>query len=95
MRSDSIDIRYVAKLARIGLTDDEVERFGEQLCDLLEHANVLSDLDTESVAATAQVVASVNVERPDVPGPCLDRETILDMAPQREGPFFRVPRIIA
>jgi aspartyl-tRNA(Asn)/glutamyl-tRNA(Gln) amidotransferase subunit C len=93
--SQNIDIRYVAKLARIALTDEEVERFGAQLGNLLEHVNVLSELDTASVPATAQVVESRNVEREDVPGPCLDRETVLSMAPQRQGAFFRVPRIIA
>ena len=93
--SDTIDIRYVAKLARIALTDDEVARFGEQLGDLLKHVGVLAELDTGSVPATAQVVESRNVEREDVAGPCLDRETVLSMAPQRQGAFFRVPRIIA
>jgi aspartyl-tRNA(Asn)/glutamyl-tRNA(Gln) amidotransferase subunit C len=93
--SQNIDIRYVAKLARIALTDEEVERFGAQLGNLLEHVNVLSELDTSSVPATAQVVESRNVEREDVAGACLDRETVLSMAPQRQGAFFRVPRIIA
>src|SRR5947209_1944863 len=93
--SDSIDVRYVAKLARIELTDDEVATFGAQLSDLLGHVNVLSNLDTQSIAATAQVVESRNVEREDVPGDCLDRETVLAQAPQRQGAFFRVPRIIA
>ena len=95
MSSDKIDIRYVAKLARIALTDEEVTRFGDQLGNLLEHVNVLSELDTASVPATAQVVESRNVEREDVIGPCLDREVVLSMAPQRQGAFFRVPRIIA
>ena len=95
MSSEKIDVRYVAKLARIALTEEEVERFGAQLGNLLEHVNVLSDLDTASVSATAQVVESRNVEREDVPGPSLDRETVLSMAPQRQGAFFRVPRIIA
>ena len=93
--TDAINVRYVAKLARIALTDQEVERFGAQLGDLLEHVNVLSELDTASVAATAQVVESRNVERQDEPGASLDRETVLSMAPQRQGAFFRVPRIIA
>ena len=56
MASDSIDVRYVAKLARIALTDEEVERFGAQLGDLLEHVRALEKLDTGSVAATAQVM---------------------------------------
>ena len=95
MSSDKIDIRYVAKLARIELTDEEVARFGDQLGNLLEHVNVLSELNTAAVPATAQVVESRNVEREDVLGTCLDRETVLSMAPQRQGAFFRVPRIIA
>lgn len=92
---NSIDVRYVAKLARIALTDEEADRFARELGDLLGHVNVLSELDTASVPATAQVVESRNVEREDVPGACLDREAVLSMAPQRQGAFFRVPRIIA
>jgi aspartyl-tRNA(Asn)/glutamyl-tRNA(Gln) amidotransferase subunit C len=92
--SEAIDIRYVAKLARIALTDEEVGRFGKQLSDLLEHVAVLSRLDTESVPATAQVVESRNVQREDEPSACLDRETVLSMAPSQAGAFFRVPRII-
>lgn len=96
MSSDNkIDIRYVAKLARIALTDDEVERFGQQLGDLLEHVDAISKLDTASIPATAQVVESRNVERQDDVRPCLDRKTVLSMAPQAQENFFRVPRIIA
>jgi aspartyl-tRNA(Asn)/glutamyl-tRNA(Gln) amidotransferase subunit C len=92
---EKIDVRYVAKLARLALTDDEVERFGAQLGDLLEHVGALAKLDVSAVAATAQVVESRNVERDDVERPGLDRETVLSQAPQRQGGFFRVPRIIA
>jgi len=95
LSSEKIDIRYVAKLARLALTDEEVERFGAQLGDLLEHVNALAALDTSAVPATAQVVESRNVERPDAVRPCLDREVVLEQAPQRQGAFFRVPRIIA
>jgi len=95
LSSEKIDVRYVAKLARLALTDEEVERFGTQLGNLLEHVNVLSELDTAAVPATAQVVESRNVERADVPAGGLDREAVLAMAPQRQGAFFRVPRIIA
>ncbi|MDP9018565.1 MAG: Asp-tRNA(Asn)/Glu-tRNA(Gln) amidotransferase subunit GatC, partial [Candidatus Eremiobacteraeota bacterium] len=95
LSSDKIDIRYVAKLARIALTDDEVERFGAQLTDLLEHVDAISALDTNSISATAQVVESRNVEREDRVAPCLDRAEVLSMAPQAQGNYFRVPRIIA
>ena len=95
LSSDKIDVRYVAKLARIALTDAEVETLGQELGDLLEHVNVISQLDTASIPATAQVVESRNVERPDALAPSLDRQTVLAMAPQAQGNYFRVPRIIA
>ena len=95
MSSDEIDVRYVAKLARIALTDEEVERFGRELGDLLGHINAISRLDTEKIPATAQVVVQRNVEREDTVGPALDRDATLAMAPQAEGVYFRVPRIIA
>jgi aspartyl-tRNA(Asn)/glutamyl-tRNA(Gln) amidotransferase subunit C len=95
MSTDRINVPYVAQLARIALTDEEIARFEVQLGDLLEHVNALRELDTESVAATAQVVESRNVMREDALRPSLDRERVLAEAPQRQGPFFRVPRIIA
>lgn len=93
--SDAIDVRYVAKLARIELTDEEVERFGEQLGALLEHVAALNELDVAAVPATAQVVPSRNVDRPDDFAPCLDREIVLGEAPHRQGAFVRVPRILS
>jgi aspartyl-tRNA(Asn)/glutamyl-tRNA(Gln) amidotransferase subunit C len=95
VQPDSIDVRYVARLARIALTDEEVDRFSEQLGDLLHHVDALSELDTNIVPATAQVIESRNVMRADEPRPCLDRETVLEQAPRAQGNFFRVPRIIA
>ena len=92
---EKIDIRHVAKLARLELTEEEVTKFGAQLEDLLEHVDVLAKLDVSAVPATAQVVESRNVEREDAVQPSLDRETVLAQAPQRQGAFFRVPRIIA
>ncbi len=95
MPQNIIDIRYVAQLARLALSDDEIAVFGEQLGDLLGHVNALAELDIESVPATAQVIESRNVMRKDDLSPCLERERVLAQAPQRQGGFFRVPRIIA
>ncbi len=91
----SIDVRYVAKLARIALTDEEVVTYGAQLEDLLEHVAALERLPTAEVAPTAQAVPSSNVQREDVLRPSLPREVVLKGAPQTQGPYFRVPRIIA
>jgi aspartyl-tRNA(Asn)/glutamyl-tRNA(Gln) amidotransferase subunit C len=95
MSSAKIDVRYVAKLARIALTDDEVATYGAQLEDLLDHVAALERLPTGDVAPTAQVIPGHNVVRDDVPRPSLPRDVVLACAPQVQGPYFRVPRIIA
>jgi len=92
--SGQIDVAYVAKLARLALSADEVERFGAQLSALLEHVQTLQKLPTADVAATAQVISSVNVMRDDVARPSLPRDVVLEAAPQRQGSYFRVPRIL-
>ena len=94
MATDRIDVRHVARLARVALTDDEVERYGNQLAELLAHVDLLKELDTGAVAATAQVVASRNVMRADALRPTLDHDVVLAGAPQPQHGFFRVPKII-
>jgi aspartyl-tRNA(Asn)/glutamyl-tRNA(Gln) amidotransferase subunit C len=95
MPTDRIDVRHVARLARLALSDDEVERYGSQLADLLQHVDQLKELDTDSVPATAQVIASRNVMRDDEVRPSLPRDAALAGAPQPQHGFFRVPKIIA
>jgi aspartyl-tRNA(Asn)/glutamyl-tRNA(Gln) amidotransferase subunit C len=95
MASDRIDVRHVAKLARLALTDAEVAQYGSQLAGLLVFVDELRELDTEHVGATAQVVESRNVTRPDVLAPCLSQAEVLAAAPQAQNGFFRVPKIIA
>jgi aspartyl-tRNA(Asn)/glutamyl-tRNA(Gln) amidotransferase subunit C len=95
MANERIDVRAVARLARLALTDAEVAEYGPQLEDLLRHVDELSGLDTAGVAATAQVIASSNVVRDDVVRPCLDRDVVMASAPQSQLGYFRVPKIIA
>ncbi len=95
MADSQIDVAYVAKLARLALTPAEVERFGTQLGALLDHVKALEGLPVADVAATAQVIPASNVARDDVPVPSLSRDVVLAAAPQAEGVYFRVPRIIA
>jgi aspartyl-tRNA(Asn)/glutamyl-tRNA(Gln) amidotransferase subunit C len=97
MPADRIDIRHVARLARLALTDDEIATFGPQLGDLMSHVDALAGLDTANVPATAQVVPSRNVQRADAlrPETILTREQALGNAPQVQGAYFRVPRILA
>ena len=94
MPGPELDVRYVAKLARLALTDEEARDYGAQLADILGHVAALNELDTSDVAATAQVIESRNVWRDDETSPCLTRDEVLAEAPQSQGAYFRVPRII-
>jgi aspartyl-tRNA(Asn)/glutamyl-tRNA(Gln) amidotransferase subunit C len=95
MAKERIDVRGVARLARLALTGDEAERYGAQLEDLLQHVDHLKELDTSGVAATAQVIESRNVMRADALRPCLERDVVMAGAPHPQHGFFRVPKIIA
>ncbi|MEX0826901.1 MAG: Asp-tRNA(Asn)/Glu-tRNA(Gln) amidotransferase subunit GatC [Acidimicrobiia bacterium] len=86
-----IDIAKVARLARIGLTPEELVHYEQQLQVILEHAARVQALPTDGVAPTAHPLPMVNAFRSDEVEPTLDREEVLSQAPDREGPYFRVP----
>ena len=86
-----IDIAKVARLARIGLTDEELDRYGAQLGVILEHAALVQTLPTAGVEPTAHPLAMVNNFRPDEVGQTLDRDEVLAAAPDTDGTYFRVP----
>lgn len=88
------DVAKVAKLARLTLSDAELDEFTEQLGQVLEHANDIAALDLEGVVATAHPFGLVNVVREDVLRPSLDREEVLAMAPDADDGRFAVPRIL-
>jgi aspartyl-tRNA(Asn)/glutamyl-tRNA(Gln) amidotransferase subunit C len=85
------EVLHVARLARLSLSDAEVERFSGELSDVLEHVERIGELDLEGVAPTSHVVALENVLRADEPRPSLDRERALEPAPERSPDGFRVP----
>lgn len=86
-----IDIAKVARLARLGLSPDELDAYGAQLGDILEHAARVQNLPTEDVPPTAHPLPLVNAFRDDVVQGSLDRDELLAQAPDTEGPYFRVP----
>jgi aspartyl-tRNA(Asn)/glutamyl-tRNA(Gln) amidotransferase subunit C len=89
-----IDVDHVARLARLALTDEERERFGQQLVQILEHAERVREVAAEDVPPTAQPVPLSNVFRDDAPRPSLPQEEALAGAPEVEQGRFKVPRII-
>jgi aspartyl-tRNA(Asn)/glutamyl-tRNA(Gln) amidotransferase subunit C len=86
-----IDIAKVARLARIGLSPEELDHYGKQLQGILEHAARVQALPTAGVTPTAHPLPMVNAFRPDDVEPTLDREEVLSQAPDRDGSYFRVP----
>lgn len=86
-----LDIAKVARLARVGLSKDELERYQAQLGDILEHAARVQALDTEAVPPSAHSLPMVNAFRPDEVEETLDRDEVLDAAPMRHGGYFRAP----
>jgi aspartyl-tRNA(Asn)/glutamyl-tRNA(Gln) amidotransferase subunit C len=88
------DAAYVARLARIDLTDDELDRYAVQLAAVIGHAAALAALDTTGVEPTAHPLPLRNVTRADAPQPSLDRDEVLAQAPAVEDGRFRVPPIL-
>ncbi len=89
------DVRKVAHLARLALPEQKIATYTTQLERILEYVDHLQAVDTEGVPPTTRAVEVVNVTREDRVEPTPVREDLLNLAPQREGDFFRVPRILA
>jgi aspartyl-tRNA(Asn)/glutamyl-tRNA(Gln) amidotransferase subunit C len=93
MSLDAAQVRHVARLARLALTDDEVERFAAELSGIIDHVAAIGRLDLAGVEPMTHAVHLENVLRDDVPRPSLERELALREAPDPAADGFRVPRI--
>lgn len=93
-RIDAEQVRKTAKLSRLDLTDDEVEQFSGQLSAILEYVEKMNELDTENVEPLAHCLPVSNCFREDAPKESLGTERTLANAPQRDGEFFKVPKIL-
>ena len=87
-------VAHVARLARLELSAEELDRYTDQLGQVLAHAADVAALDLADVAPTAHPLPLINVLRPDEPRPGVDREEVLAAAPEVEDHRFRVPRIV-
>jgi aspartyl-tRNA(Asn)/glutamyl-tRNA(Gln) amidotransferase subunit C len=88
------DVAHVAKLARLTMSEAELDKFTEQLGQVLEHASDMNALDLDGVIATAHPFGLINVVREDVRLPSLDHDVVIAMAPDAEDGRFAVPRIL-
>ncbi|MEX0718376.1 MAG: Asp-tRNA(Asn)/Glu-tRNA(Gln) amidotransferase subunit GatC [Planctomycetaceae bacterium] len=88
------DVAKVASLARLELSEAELDGYASQLGRILDYVEILDTLDTENVEPMAHAVALANVFRPDEPGTSLSREEALANAPSSDGRYFLVPPIL-
>jgi aspartyl-tRNA(Asn)/glutamyl-tRNA(Gln) amidotransferase subunit C len=88
------DVEHVAHLARLHLSDEEIDVMQAQLSNILEAIETLRDVDTSHVGPTASVIALENVMRSDEARPGLARDAALANAPLRDDPFLRVPTVL-
>ena len=88
------DVRNIARLARLNLTEEEEQRFAAQLSDVLEYAERLNRVDTSEIPPTASVLPLKAPLRSDEIRPCLTRDEALANAPDSQDGMFRVPRVL-
>jgi aspartyl-tRNA(Asn)/glutamyl-tRNA(Gln) amidotransferase subunit C len=88
------DVRYVARLARLNVSDEEMETFAVQLNSILSYIDKLNELDTSDIEPMSHVIDVCNAFREDIVERSFSQEVALENAPQREDGFFTVPRII-
>ncbi|HET6830061.1 MAG TPA: Asp-tRNA(Asn)/Glu-tRNA(Gln) amidotransferase subunit GatC [Solirubrobacterales bacterium] len=88
---DREQVLHIARLARLRLSDEEVERMSTELSGILDHVEAIGELDLDGIAPTTHVVTLENVLRADVPAPSLERERALADAPDSAAGSFRVP----
>jgi aspartyl-tRNA(Asn)/glutamyl-tRNA(Gln) amidotransferase subunit C len=88
---DREQVLHVARLSRLALSEDEIERMAGELSHVLDHVDRIAQLDLDEVEPTAHVVALENVLREDDPRPSWPRDRVLEPAPDPEAGAFRVP----
>lgn len=94
MKLSREEVLHIARLARLGLTEAEVDRFREQLSNILENFEVLQQVDTTDVPPTAQSIPLQNVTKDDKVADSLSQEQTLANAPRKEGEYFRVKAVL-
>ncbi len=91
----SADVRKVAKLARLELAEEKIKIYSKQLEQILDYVAQLEQVNTEGVPETTRAVEVVNVLREDTIFKAKNRDDILKLAPENEGDFYRVPKILS
>lgn len=94
MKITKDDVKHIARLSRLYVTDEEMETFSNQLSSIIEYVEQLNSLNTSDIEPTSHIIPLKNVMRSDIIEPSLPAENALKNAPDAAGAFYRVPKII-
>ncbi len=94
MKLEREAVTHIARLARVHLTDDEIDTYAGQLGDIIGHFDVLDGVNTDGIEPTTQALMLRNVMADDVAGPSLPRDVVLDLAPTTEDGYLRVRAVL-
>ena len=92
---DTNMVKHVANLVRLGISEEEAEKFGPQLTSIIEYFNMLNEVNTDNVPPASDITNNTNVLREDVVKPSMSREEFLENAPQSERGYVKVPTVLS
>ena len=90
----SDEIKKLAALSKLSIADDEIDKYSQQLSDILDYVSQLENVDTSNVEPLLNVLDQVNDPKPDEPQPSITQKLALKNAPKANGEFFQVPKVI-
>lgn len=91
---DKEKVRHVAKIARINLTEEEIDKFSRQLNDVIESFTILDELNVEDILPSFHPIRTENVLRDDNISKCLNQKEVFDLACHKEDEYFKAPKIV-
>ena len=91
---DTDMVKHVANLVRLGISDEEAEKFSPQFTSIIEYFNMLNEVNTENIPPASDITNNTNVLREDVAKPSMSREEFLNNAPQSERGYVKVPTVL-
>jgi len=91
---DTKTVQHMAYLVRLGITEEEAQKFSGQFTSIIEYFNMLNEVDTENVPPASDITNNTNVLREDVAKPSMSREEFLNNAPQSERGYVKVPTVL-
>ena len=91
---DTNTVKHMAYLVRLGITEEEAQKFSGQFTSIIEYFNMLNEVDTENVPPASDVANAKNILREDVVQPSMSREEFLNNAPQAERGYVKVPTVL-